>query len=93
MTPLAKQAMTEKKSFSMTDTTSAESDTIANTPEKIVRRKLPAKPMTFKKVLLTIDSILKFWIEESDDLRTLDCDSSGVTMNIDSDVSGFDMVI
>lgn len=41
-----------------------ESDTIANNPANTVSNKLPKKPMTFRKVLLTIDSI-------SDDLSVV----------------------
>ena len=51
-------AITENRSFSMIDTISAESDTIAKMPANVVNRTQPANPMTFIKVLETIESIL-----------------------------------
>lgn len=59
--------MTERISLSTIDITRLPIDSIANTPANIVRRRLAEKPMTLRKVLLTIDSI-------SDDLCVVELD-------------------
>lgn len=51
-------------SLSTIDITRLPIDSIANTPAKIVRRRLAKKPMTFRKVFDTFDSI-------SDDLSVV----------------------
>lgn len=53
----AAHAITDRRSFLMIELNRHESDTIANNPANTVSNKLPKKPMTFRKVLLTIDSI------------------------------------
>lgn len=77
----------------MIDANRQERDTRAKSPEKRVSISETAKRMTFKKVLLTIDSILCSCIEESDYLRTFDCYSSGIAMDVYSDVPCLDMII
>ena len=53
----AMQPMTETTHLSTIDITNAKSESIANTPDMVVRKMHPRMPMTFMKVLLTIVSI------------------------------------
>ena len=62
--PANAERMTERMSLSTIDITRLPIDSIANTPAKIVRRRLAKKPMTFRKVFDTFDSI-------SDDLSVV----------------------
>ena len=51
-------AITENRSFSMIDTTSAESDTIAKMPANVVSRTHPANPIVLMKASLAFALVI-----------------------------------
>ena len=57
------------------------------------RKKFARAKTTLQATLLNIVSILKSCVKESDDLRTLDCYSRGITMKIDLDFPSCNVIV